>query len=162
MHLKRGCYTITSYGFGYLCVKNVETSDSCPLSIIFFVIRSWNKQWSGKNKTQQLSARVSVLTEIKINDNWGKCRTDDKGIKGVRVIVPDLRTQDVDPSAKVTLEVDVFDWKVEKRLELPVTWSVAPESMTHLEDEEIRQVFDLPDSAMVGTWVDEDFKDSWY
>ena len=28
--------------------------------------------------------------------------------------------------------------------------------------EEIRQVFSLPDSAMVGTWVDEDFKDSWY
>jgi hypothetical protein len=50
-----------------------------------------------------------VLTEIKLKDNQGKCRTNDRGIKGVGVIVSDPRTQDVDPSAKVTLEVDVCD-----------------------------------------------------
>jgi hypothetical protein len=57
----------------------------------------------------QISAWVSVLTEIKLKDNWGKCRTDDRGIKGVGIIMPDPRTQDVHPFAKVTLEVDICD-----------------------------------------------------
>ena len=61
----------------------------------------------------------------------------------------DLGTQDVDPFVKVTLEVDVYDWKVEKRLELPIIWSMTQEWMTHLEDKEIRQVFGLLDSKMV-------------
>ena len=38
------------------------------------------------------------------------------------------------------------------KLELLVMWSVAPESMTHLEEEDIRHVLGLPDSisAIVG------------
>lgn len=57
----------------------------------------------------QISVWVSVLTEIKLKDNWGKCRTDDRGIKGVRIIMPDPRTQDAGPYVKVTLEVDICD-----------------------------------------------------
>ena len=33
------------------------------------------------------------------------------------------------------------------KLELPVMWSVAPESMTQLEEEDIRHVSGLPESA---------------
>ena len=38
------------------------------------------------------------------------------------------------------------------KLELPIMWSVAPKSMTHLEEEDIRHVSGLPDleSTMVG------------
>ena len=40
---------------------------------------------------------------------------------------------------------------------------MAPESMTHLEDEEeTRHVFGLPDSAIAVTTVDEDCNDFWY
>lgn len=58
---------------------------------------------------QQLRVRVSWLTEIRLKDNLGKCRTDDKGSKGVGVIVPDPKMEDGDPSAKVTVEGDVCD-----------------------------------------------------
>ena len=64
---------------------------------------------------------------------------------GVGLIVPDPIAQDVEPSAKVTGEADVWDWKLENKLELPVMWSVAPESITHLEEEETRHVLGLPD-----------------
>ena len=56
---------------------------------------------------QQLRVRVSWLTESKLNDKLGKCKTDDKGSKGVGVMVPDPRTEDGDPSAKVTVEVEL-------------------------------------------------------
>jgi hypothetical protein len=69
---------------------------------------------------QQLRVRVSWLTEIKLKDKLGKCKTDDRGSRGVGVIVPDPRTRDGDPSAKVTVEVEAYDLKVEKRPELPV------------------------------------------
>ena len=40
---------------------------------------------------------------------------------------------------------------------------MAPESITHSEDEEeTRHAFRLPDSAIVVTGVDGDFNDSWY
>ena len=38
-------------------------------------------------------------------------------------------------------------------------WSMAPESMTHLEEEEIRLVLVLPDSASVVIEVDVDLSD---
>lgn len=47
---------------------------------------------------------------------------------------------------------------MEKRCELPVILSVAPESMTHFEEEEIRHALDLPESAIALT-DDEDFSD---
>lgn len=56
---------------------------------------------------QQFRVRVSWLTESKLNDKLGKCKTDDKGSKGVGVMVPDPRTEDGDPSAKVTVEVEL-------------------------------------------------------
>ena len=47
-----------------------------------------------------------MLTIIKLKDNRGKCRTNDRGIEGVRVIVPNSSTQYVDPFAKIILEMD--------------------------------------------------------
>ena len=35
-------------------------------------------------------------------------------------MVPEPRTQDCDPSTKVTVEVEGRNWKEENRLELPV------------------------------------------
>ena len=89
---------------------------------------------------------VSLLTEIKLKDNCGRLRTDDRVSEGVGLTVPDPITRDVEPSAKVTGQVDLYDWRLENNLELPVIWSVAPESMTHFEDEKIRYVLGLPDS----------------
>ena len=45
------------------------------------------------------------------------------------------------------------------KLELPIMWLVALESMTHLEEEEIRHVLVLPNSASVVIEVDVDFRD---
>ena len=39
-------------------------------------------------------------------------------------------------------------------------WSVAPESMTHLEEEEIRHVLGLPDPASIMLGVEALFNDS--
>ena len=51
---------------------------------------------------------------------------------------------------------------MEKSLELPAIQSLAPESMTHFEDEEIRHAFGLLDSAMAVLEGFEVFSDSWY
>ena len=45
-------------------------------------------------------------------------------------------------------------------LELLVMWSVALESLTHLEEEGIRHVLGLPDSASAVMGVKTDFNDS--
>ena len=83
-----------------------------------------------------------MLTYTKLKEKLGKLKTDDRGIKGVGKMVREQRTQDCDPSAKVTVEGEDCDCKVENRLELPVMLSVAPESMTYSEDEEeTRHVF---------------------
>ena len=48
------------------------------------------------------------------------------------------------------------------KLELPVMWSVAPESMTHLEEEDIWHVSGLPDSTSVVVGVEADFNNLAY
>ena len=48
------------------------------------------------------------------------------------------------------------------KLELPVMWSMAPESMTQLEDEDIRHVSGLPDSASVVVGVEAGFNNLAY
>ena len=48
------------------------------------------------------------------------------------------------------------------KLELPVMWSVAPESMTQLEEEDIRHVSGLLDSASVVVGVEEGFNNLAY
>ena len=53
---------------------------------------------------QHLRARVSLLTDTKLKEKLGKLKTDDRGIEGVGKMVPEPRTQDCDPSAKVTVE----------------------------------------------------------
>ena len=57
-----------------------------------------------------------MLIDIKLKDKLGKLKTDDKGRYGVGKIVSDSRTHNRDPSAKVTIEVEVCDWKIENRL----------------------------------------------
>ena len=52
---------------------------------------------------------MSLLTEIKLKDNCSRLRTDDKVSDGVGLIVPDPITRDVEPSAKVTGQVDLCD-----------------------------------------------------
>lgn len=39
-------------------------------------------------------------------------------------------------------------------------WLVAPDSMTHLKEDEIRHVFCLSDSASVEIGIDADFNDT--
>ena len=48
------------------------------------------------------------------------------------------------------------------KLELPVMWSVAPESMTQLEEEDIRHVSGLLDSASVVLGVEAGFNNLAY
>lgn len=55
-----------------------------------------------------LRLRVNWLIEIKLKDKLGKYKIDDSGSRGVRVIMPNPRTQDGDPSAKVMIEVEVY------------------------------------------------------
>ena len=46
--------------------------------------------------------------------------------------------------------------------ELPITWSMAPESMTQLEEENIRDVSGLPDSASVVVGIEANFNNLTY
>ena len=48
------------------------------------------------------------------------------------------------------------------KLELPIMWSVAPESMTQLEEEVIRHVSGLPDSASAVVGVEAGFNNLAY
>ena len=70
-------------------------------------------------------------------------------------MVPEPRTEDVEPSTKVIDGEEAGDNGVENKLELLVIWAVAPESMTHLVDDVIRH-FVLLVSAMVAVGLDED------
>ena len=58
---------------------------------------------------KQFKARVSLLTEIKLKENFGRFKIDDRERNGVGLIVLELRTQEVEPFTKVILEGDVFD-----------------------------------------------------
>lgn len=104
---------------------------------------------------------MSLLIEIKLNEKFAKISTYDKGINGEWNIVLDPRTQDEDPSTRVIVEVYGLAKKVNNKL-IPVMWSVALESLIHLEDEETRQVSGLLDSTIVVAEVDEDIIDSLY
>ena len=44
-----------------------------------------------------------MLTNIKLKEKLGKLKTNGKGIEGVGKMVPEPRTQDCDPFAKVTV-----------------------------------------------------------
>ena len=72
------------------------------------------------------------------------------------------RTHDLDPFAKVIVEVEGYDLNVVNKLELPVMWSVAPESMTHLEEDDIRHVLGLPYSTSVVVRVEANFNNLAY
>ena len=48
------------------------------------------------------------------------------------------------------------------KLELHVMWSVAPESMTHLEEEDIRHVSSLPNLESVVVGVEASFNNLAY
>ena len=54
-----------------------------------------------------------MLTDIKLKEKFGKLKMDDKRIDGVGKIVPDPRTHDCDPSARVIVDVEGCDLKVE-------------------------------------------------
>ena len=62
---------------------------------------------------------MSLVTKIKLKDNCGKLRTEVKVIRGVVQIALDSRTQNVDPSARVTIEVEGCDRNVVNKLKLP-------------------------------------------
>ena len=51
-------------------------------------------------------------------------------MRKIGLIMPNLRTHDLDPSARVTVEVEGCDKNVVNKLKLSVMWSVARESMT--------------------------------
>ena len=56
-----------------------------------------------------LSARVDLLTDIKLKEKFCKLKTDDRGIDGVGKIVIDPRTHDCYPSTRVTMDVEGCD-----------------------------------------------------
>lgn len=49
---------------------------------------------------------MSLLTEIKLKENFSRLKTDDKKINGVGSTMLTPRTYDVDPSTSVTLDRD--------------------------------------------------------
>ena len=49
------------------------------------------------------------LTDIKLKEKFGKLKTDVKGIDGVGTTVPDPRTNECDPSARVAMEGEGCD-----------------------------------------------------
>jgi hypothetical protein len=57
-----------------------------------------------KNKTKQFKARVILLIDMRLNEKSGRLRTEDNDTEGVKSTVPIRRTQELDPSAKVTLD----------------------------------------------------------
>ena len=57
------------------------------------------------------------------------------------------------------VKVEVEGCNIVNKMELPVMWSMAPESMTHVEEEEIKHVLILPDSKSVLIEVDVDLSD---
>ena len=73
-------------------------------------------------------------------------------MRKIGLIMLNLRTHDLDPSARVTVEVEGCDKNVVNKLKLSVMWSVDRESMTQFEEDDIRHVSSLPNSvcAMVG------------
>ena len=79
---------------------------------------------------------MSLIVEIKLIEKSGKHKTEVKVIREVKWIVPDPRTQDVNSSARATKEVEGWDLNVINKLELHVMQSVAPELMTHVEEDE--------------------------
>lgn len=54
---------------------------------------------------------MSLLTKIKLKENFGRLKTNDRKINGVGSIVLEPRIYDDDPYAKVTLERDACDGK---------------------------------------------------
>ena len=81
-------------------------------------------------------------------------------MSGVGLIVPNPRTHDLDPSVRAIVEG--CDKNVVNTLELPVMWSVALESMTQLEEEDIRHVSGLLDSASAVVGVEAGFNNLAY
>ena len=55
-----------------------------------------------KNEMTQFKARVSLLTKSKLNEKLGKLNTEDKESEGIGLTVPEPRTRELEPSAKVT------------------------------------------------------------
>lgn len=66
-------------------------------------------------------------------------------------MVQDPSMCEVDPSPKVTGELDVWEQNVKNILELSAIWFLAPESKTHLEKDKTRDVFVLHELVMVVT-----------
>ena len=61
-----------------------------------------------------------LLTDSKLKDNLGTCQTDDKHRDDVGITVPDPTTRDLDPSAKVMIDVDEVGCKEVISVGLPV------------------------------------------
>ena len=76
--------------------------------------------------------------------------------------MPGPRTHDLNPSSRVRVEVERCDSNVVNKLKLHVMWSVAQESMAHLEEEDIRHVLGLHDLASVVVGIDADFNNLAY
>lgn len=53
----------------------------------------------------------------------------------VRRVIPEIMTQDVDSSAKLIIDEVVWDKKIDKRVELPIIWSIVLESIVLVEEE---------------------------
>lgn len=82
------------------------------------------------DKTIKVTSEFTKRNQVK--KRRSKCKTEAKGIEGVELMTSYPRIKDVDLYAKVTAREGACDKEVGNKLELYVTWVVAPESMTRL------------------------------
>ena len=88
----------------YRMIKNVETPRLMSSTNNLLRHNILKETKSGTNETQHLRARVGLLTDTKLKEKSCKLKTYYKGIDGVGKMEPEPKTQDCDPSTKVTME----------------------------------------------------------
>ena len=98
---------------------------------------------------EQFREAVRLLTESKLVENFGTCKTEDKGIEEEQIIEPlitrNRRKRIISHSYVIPTRTRVV--RVEREEE-PVMWSIAPKSIIQGEEEEkLRAILELPELA---------------
>ena len=78
----------------------------------------------------QFKSLVSSLIDNRLKGKLGIYKIEERERLGVRLATPKPKTRVAKPSAKATLRRMLECPRSKSKLEVPVIWSVAPESMT--------------------------------
>ena len=78
----------------------------------------------------QFKSLVNLLMEKRLKRKWGIYQTDERERLGLRLVVPKLEIVVAEPFANVTLGRLLDCSRSESKPEVPIIWSVVPESMT--------------------------------